>query len=206
MKRKRWLWPLIMAIVLGALLILQSLIGRTVYRWAWERRPTPSPAEVLLAQAAIQLSDLPQGWRQGDMMVESVPETEGRSIRFYGTSDPNESWINVGEILLLYPDVTAAQVGYQQQHDQHIPPAYATHWKEIAELEFSHHADQWHVACLSGNTNGSSSHACRAVARYENLVVTMLGNVYEDRYLSMADFRAVLEAMDRRAVAALERR
>ncbi len=202
MNRKHLRWLLIGAVILGALLILQSLIGRMVYRWAWERRPTPSPTEVLLAQAAIQLSDLPQGWRQGGIMVEPVPNAEGRFYRFYGTSDPAESWINVGEILLLYPDIATAQVGYQQQRDQHIPPT-ATRWKEIPELEFSHHANEWYVACLPGNINGSSNHACTAVARYEHLVVTMLGNVYEDRYLSMADFRAVLEAMDRRAVAAL---
>jgi hypothetical protein len=34
----------------------------------------------------------------------------------------------------------------------------------------------------------------------------MLGNVFEERWLSMADFRTVLEAMDRRATAALEGR
>jgi hypothetical protein len=204
MNRKHLRWLLIGAVILGVLLILQSFIGRMVYLWAWERRPTPSPTEILLAQAAIQLSDLPQGWRQGDMMVESVPNAEGRSIRFYGTPNRSETWINVGQILLLYPDLSSAQQGYQEQYRQHLPSAYMAHWKEVAELEFSHHADEWHTACLPGSINDSSSYACRAVVRYQNLVIVMFGNIFEDRYLSMADFRAVLEAMDRRAVAALD--
>jgi hypothetical protein len=138
-------------------------------------------------------------------MVESVPNAEGRFYRFYGTANRSESWINVGQIILLYPDVAAARVGYQEQDTQSIPPT-ATRWREMEELAFVHQADEWHAECLANSINGSPGFLCIAIARYENLVIVMLGNVFEERWLSMADFRAVLEAMDRRATAALEGR
>ncbi len=177
--------------------------GGVISRAAWENLPTLSPTDAFFTDVAIQLSDLPQGWRRGEVMVESVPNAEGRFYRFYGTANRSESWINVEQIILLYPDVAAARVGYQEQETQYIPPT-ATRWREMKELAFAHQADEWHAECLPHSINGSPGFACRAIARYENLVIVMLGNVFEDRWLSMADFRVVLEAMDRRAIAALE--
>jgi len=36
------------------------------------------------------------------------------------------------------------------------------------------------------------------------MVVILRGNVFQDRWLTIADFQAVLEAMDRRIVAAMK--
>ncbi|MFP4344678.1 MAG: hypothetical protein ACLFU8_08300 [Anaerolineales bacterium] len=204
MKRRKLLFLVLAAVLgLGALLALQIVVGGVISRAAWENRPTLSPTDAFFADVALELGDLPQGWRRGGVMVESVPNAEGRFYRFYGTANRSESWINVGQIILLYPDVAAARVGYQEQDRQYIPPT-ATQWREMEELAFAHQADEWHAECLPHSINGSPGFGCRAIARYENLVIVMLGNVFEERWLSMADFRTVLEAMDRRATAALE--
>ncbi len=205
MKKKPVLfWGLLGVLGVLALLLLQMFIGGFVYRLVEQARPTLSATETLFAEAAIRASDLPFGWRQGRVTIISEPNAEGQLYTFYGTANRTETWINVSERLLLYQDAVAAQTGYQEQHDLCIPPT-ATRWQEIPELAFAHQADALHVECLPSSINGASSHACCAIARYDNLVIVLLGSVFEERWLSMSEFRAVLEAMDRRAAAALDK-
>ena len=41
---------------------------------------------------------------------------------------------------------------------------------------------------------------CRAIGRYEDVIISLRANVFEDRWLMIADFQRVLEAMDQRIV------
>lgn len=203
MKRRR-LGSLLLSglLALAGFMVLQFLIGAALFKWREQSLPTLSPTESWFATAAIQVQDLPSGWRWGDVLVENVPPAEGRVFCFFGTADRTVSWINVSETLLLFPDVTSAQAGYQTQRDTYFPPA-AEHWQIRSELSMTHQADEWHVACLPTNLNGELVQACGVAARYDRVVIILLGNVFEERWLTMADFRAVMEAMDQRIIAAL---
>jgi hypothetical protein len=161
-------------------------------------------AERLILASAIRLEDLPHGWREGGVQKADAPGAHGRFFWFYGTSDQSLDWVNVSETLIVYPSEKEADRAYTGWRDRYIPPDAADKWEQIPELEFQHHAYEMQLACLPGYVNGVSHLACTAVARYRNIITVMLGNVFADRWLTMADFRAVLEAMDTRIVATPE--
>jgi len=204
MKEKRIL-GIVLAVLagLGGLAVVQFILGAAVFTAMQQARPTLTPAEKIIYASVIQIEDLPRGWRSGDVRIESVPGAEGRFFIFHGTNDPDLTWINVSETLLVFESIELAKRNYSEQIVKSFPPSAADAWKHIPELEFPHHADEMKIACLPGYINREHFFACGAVARYQNVVVEMLGNVFDNRWLKMSDFRAVLEAMDRRIVAAL---
>lgn len=207
MKERRILWIVLLILAgLGGLAVVQFMLGTAVFTLAGRILPTRtrSPAEKIIYASAIQLEDLPKGWRRSDILVENASGAEGRFFIFQGTSDPAQSWINVNETLLVFDSIELARRNYSEQIVKSFPPSAADSWKRIPELEFPHHADEIKVACLPGYINGERVLSCKAVARYRNLVVVVYANVFDDRWLRMSEFRAVLEAMDRRIVAAMD--
>ena len=110
-------------------------------------------------------------------------------------------WVNVSEKVLVYGAQNAASEGFRQQRDKYFRPG-VTDWVEIEELVFPHHADEMKAACLEGYVNGMHHYACVFVARYGRVVIIVQGNVFDERWLTMEDFRSVLEAADRRATIA----
>ena len=194
------------AVGLGLLLLMgfEMVVGMGVATLMWKSWPTQTPLEAQFEALRIKVEDLPSGWHRGGVQVEEVAGAEARFYSFYGTSDPNKTWVNVRQKLILYPSPETAANAYDGWVDQVIPPAYADEWVLPPEIEFTSQADQMVVACLSGYVNETHHYACNAIGRYGDTVVVLLGNVFDDRWLTMADFQAVLEAMDRRIVAATQ--
>jgi len=205
MKRNR-IVKVVAAVGMGLLLLLgfQIVVGTGVATLMRESWPTQTSLEARFQAVQIQVEDLPSGWHEGSVRVEDVPEAEARFYSFYGTSDPNKTWVKVSQKLILYPDSEAAANAYDGWVTKYIPPAHKDAWILPPGLEFTGQADQMVVACHSGYINNMHHYACEAIGRYEDTVVVLQGNVFDDRWLKMEDFQAVLEAMDRRIVAAAE--
>ena len=195
------------AVGLGLVLLMgyQMVVGMGVATLMQKCWPTQTPLEARFEALRIRVEDLPSGWHRGGVQVEDVPGAEARFYSFYGTSDPNKTWVNVRQKLILYPNSEAAANAYEGWVAEYIPPAHKDAWMLPPGLEFTGQADQIVVACLSAYINGLHHYACNAIGRYGDTVVVLLGNVFDDRWLTMADFQAVLEAMDRRIVAAMEK-
>lgn len=196
----------LLSLLLGLLgfvfaLYLMSDNSPTMMRWV---SSTPESDEEILFDTMLQVEDMPSGWyrRNGSIQIEYVPDGDGRFFWFHHISAKDLTWVNVSEKVLVYGGQNTANEGYQQQRDKYFPPG-VTEWEEIEELVFPHHADEMKVACLEGYVNGMHHYACRAVARYERVVIIVQGNVFDERWLTMEDFRSVLEAADRRATIAL---
>jgi hypothetical protein len=69
-------------------------------------------------------------------------------------------------------------------------------------LVFTGKSDEMRIACLPGVVNDQSSLACGAIGRYGDMIVILRGLV-KDQWLTITDFRNLLEAMDRRIVTAM---
>lgn len=198
---------LLLSLFLGllGLLGLQYLMGWGAFTAMQRFSPTLSPDLELLFEAMLQVEDLPAGWHRlkGSIQTRPLPGGEGRFFWFNHASAKELTWVNISETVLVYGDEEAAGGGYQEQRDKFFPPQ-AKRWEENEALAFSHHADEIKVACLEGYLNGRHHYACRAVAQYGRVVIVVLGNVFEDQWLTMNEFRGVLEAADRRAVTAVK--
>ncbi len=203
MKRSRVV-PVVVAAGLGLLLLLglQMVVGRGVAALMRKSWPTQTPLETRFETLRIRVEDLPSGWHWEGARVEDVPGAEARFLWYYGPPGESKTWVNVSQKLILYPDLAAAANAYDGWVAKYIPPAYKDTWILPPGLEFTGHADQMVVACHSGYINGLHHYACEAIGHYGDIVVILLGNVFDERWLTMADFQAVLEAMDRRIVAA----
>jgi hypothetical protein len=167
--------------------------------------PTPEPDEQLIQQARLHLEDLPNGWYYdaGTPSSRVVPDAQGDYYQFHHRTATDVSWIHIGEILLVYPDKNTAQRGYLEQRDNYILPSAADSWQEKAELQITHHADEMKIVCEESYLNEYHHYGCLAIGRYGRLVIIVLGNIFDDRWLTMEEFRSVLEAADRRAAATL---
>ena len=96
----------------------------------------------------------------------------------------------------------AASKSYNGWVDKVIPPHAADSWIMPGELVFIGKSDQMRVACLPGVVNDQSNYACGAIGRYGDTIVILRG-IVENQWLTLADFRRLLEVMDRRIVATL---
>ncbi len=199
-------FKLLASLFLGllGLAALQWLFGLGAFGGTNHLSPTLGSDLDLLFEVALKVENLPPGWyrEQGSIETETVPGGEGRFLWFYNTSARGQSWVNIGEVVRVYPDEPAAEEGWLEQRDKYFPPG-AEGWEERPELSFAYRADEVRVACLEAYVNGYHHYACRAVARYGRVVIVVLGNVFDDRWLTMNEFREVLEAADRRAAEAV---
>ena len=190
------------AVGLGLVLLMgyQMVVGMgvaTLMRRSW---PTRTPLEERFEALRIRVEDLPSGWHWGGERVEEVPGAEARFLWYYGPPGESKTWVNVSQELILYPDPETAANAYDKWLSE-----YTESWEPPPGLEFTGQADQTHTVCLPGYINGLHHYACESVGLYGDMLVVLRGNVFDDRWLTMGDFQAVLEAMDRRIVAAMEK-
>ena len=195
---------IVAVIVLGGLLLmgLQSAIGSGFYRLmrlAWDASPQQGPISPF-ESVRINLGDLPEGWRMGGGEPEDVPGAEAYIYWYFGTSDPHETWINVSQKMIQYEDADAAAGAFRGWVDWSVPPSHRDKWIMPEELVIDCGADEMAVACLPRNINGLDHYACTVTALYGDMVVVLWGNVFDTQWLTMQDFRSLLEAMDERMV------
>lgn len=194
---------IVAALGLGVLLLLisQLALGTGLANLMRKRLPTHTPSETRFQDSFIRAEDLPLGWHRDRIGIRTkeMPGTEARSLAFYGTWDSDKTWIKIRQELILYPSPEAASIAYEKQSMD-----YTESWVTPPELEFNSQANQMYAVCLPGYINGLHHYTCEAVGLYGDIVAILQGNVFDDRWLTMEDFKAVLEAMDRRIVAAAE--
>ncbi len=186
-------------VLLWGLQVIIGAAGASLLQASW---PTLTPLESRFQALQIRLEDLPSGWSKGGANVEAVPGAAARFLWYYGPPGKSKTWVNVSEELILYPDAETAANAYGGWVTDNIPPAHVDDWVSPPGLKFSGQADQMIIRCLSAYIEGMHHYACSAIGRYGDVVVVVQGNIFDDRWLTMADYQTVLEAADRRIVAA----
>lgn len=158
---------------------------------------TIQPLAAWTDELALKFSEPPSGWRfagQTTYTIQGMPE---RYI-WFKHGPPNPIGTSLSQGFIVYSTTAQAEQAYPKVRDELIPPAYASRWTIVPELSIQSHADEVKTACLSGEQfNGSSSMACSSIARYQNVIVLVDGIIFE-QWLTLPDFRHMLEAVDRR--------
>ena len=147
------------------------------------------------ATGMVDATDLPFGWGDRRSTAAEIPGAIGRNITYYAEG-PGRSYVNVGQQLIIYPDKSAARLAYETIVAEAFPAVYADRWLTPPELEIGGRSDQMKIACLSGSINGMPFKGCRAIAQYSDMVMYLSGNVFEDRWLTMEQFRRLVERVD----------
>jgi len=147
------------------------------------------------AAGMVDATDLPFGWGDRRSTAAEVPGAIGRNITYYAEG-PGRSYVNVGQQMMIYPDEDAARSAYEEIAAQSFPAEYSDRWLTPAELEFEGRSDQMKIACLSGSINGMPFSGCSVVARYKDMVMDLTANVFENRWLTMEQFRRLVERVD----------
>lgn len=150
----------------------------------------------------IDGADLPFGWGYRSGGPLDVPGGYGQGVGFHGANPDKHSFVLVTQRLEIYPDDSASRAAFQTRVDEAIPPDYADVWGQPPELNFQGGADEIKIACMAVQINGISTRSCRVTARYGELVTSLWGNVFEDRWLTMAQFRQLVERLDQHMQAA----
>jgi hypothetical protein len=192
-----WIVRFLVACVLG--LFLTQCTGQLKSEGNFQSPLSQKISNAALFDAlSIQGTDLPNGWDVGGIRPEDESGAEVRFYYYYDTSAQDLMWVSFSEELAIYSTKEAATQSYEGWSQKNIPPAYADRWKTAPELEFDNHADQMKIACMPGKIDQVPYSACVSVARYENIIVLVRGNVFTNQWLTMPDFRSILEAVDRR--------
>jgi hypothetical protein len=166
------------------------------------RDPFPPAVRQQVNLGLIDGTDLPFGWGYRSGKPLDVPGGYGQDVGFHGADPAKYPFVLVTQTLEIYPDETASRVAYQIWVDRAIPPAYVDVWVQPPELDFRGNADEMKIACMSVHINSIPTQSCKVTARYGKLVTTLWGNVFEDRWLTMPQFRRLVERLDQRMQAA----
>jgi hypothetical protein len=202
-KRTEWVRPGLVILGLGLLggcSLLLLLISIVVPRLAaYQPGFTPELTRIFAAQ--IQQGDVPDGYVRQTAQVRELLGVEGRLFYFLGAGR-QQRWVAVSQEVYVFDNPDLAKHAFEERLATMIPSRSADKHVYPSVLLFPHQADQLQGGCLPSNINGIESNSCVVVARYDDMVIMLVANVFEDRWLTITDFRRVLEAMDRRAVAA----
>jgi len=144
----------------------------------------------------IDGADLPFGWGYRSGGPLDVPGGYGQDVGFHGADPGKYPFVLVTQTLEVYPDESASRAAFLARVNEAIPPNYADVWIQPPELDFRGNADEIKIACMSVHINGIPTRTCEVIARYGKLVTTLFANVFEDRWLTMAQFRHLVERLD----------
>lgn len=187
-------WLIALALYLGIQLLTACVARPTV--------PTISPTQQRFNAGLITARDLPKGWGHRELYIPDIPDATARTVVFYGDNPREFPIANVSQDIYIYTDGDASASAFEGVLDEAIPPAYADKWVWPEELEFENHADEIVIGCLPGVANDISFRSCSFVARYDDMIVRVYGQVFEDRWMTMSQFRQLLERVDERMEAA----
>ncbi len=179
------------------MVIMTTMVGAWIL-WACAACSTPRESEFVLRRLAtgmVDATDLPLGWGDRRSTVPEVSNATARSITYYAIG-PGTPYVNVGQRILIYPSEDASKAAFQDTVAQTIPAAYEDEWVTPPELTFAANADEIRVACLSGFVNGIPHRTCSMIARYGDMLTHLHGNVFEDRWLTMEQFRRLVQQVD----------
>jgi hypothetical protein len=147
--------------------------------------------------ARMYATDLPFGWGNPRTNTPDEPGAVGRTIVYHGGNPRTEQSANVSQDIHIYIDEEGSKSAYVAKVSQEIPPAHADKWIQPAELVFKGYADEITIAFLPGNVNGMKLQSCVVVARYGDMVGVLRGNVFENRWMTMIQFRRLVERVDK---------
>ena len=158
-----------------------------------------------IERGMLDATDLPFGWRHEST---GVPQdlTGGIIARYRDYRGPGSTpiFVRAGQSIALYASEAESDAAYQATAKEMIPTGYEDQWPRPAELDFTMQADAIIIGCSAGIFNGIPAHTCRVAARYGDLVMTLGGQIFEDRWLTMAQFRNLLERVDAKMAAIRE--
>lgn len=146
------------------------------------------------AAGMVDATDLPFGWGDRRSIVLDVPNAIGRGISY--TADSRTSYANVNQHIMIYPSADDARMAYEQAAANAFPAAYADKWLGQPDLAPYSEADQMRSACLPGLVNGLSQQVCVVVAQYGTMLMDLSGIVFEDHWLTMEQFKRLVERVD----------
>jgi hypothetical protein len=175
-------------IYLGILAIITLVIGCNLL-------PSQDPQLERLFPLFIDVSDLPPRWWHGGAEIEPVEGAVSRTYFFHGSNDPDKLYVNVSQQLAMYPDAASAAAAYPGWVSKEFP---AIDWQPPPQVAFQSKADQFDLKCIAVNIDGHPAHSCTALARYGDVISNIYANVFEDKWLTFADFERLLKRADKR--------
>ncbi len=150
-----------------------------------------------IERGLMDATDLPFGWRRESTGVpRDLPGGIIARYRDYRGPTDTPIFVRAGQSIALYASETESDAVYQKAAKEMIPIEYVDKWPKPTELDFAIQADSIIIGCHAGVINGISARTCVVVARYGKLVTTLDGQVFEDRWLTMEQFRHLLERVD----------
>jgi hypothetical protein len=164
--------------------------------------PTPTPtATERIAIALLQTAELPGWWDSTWRWEVDVPGAIARRGAFQRLGDGAQGWMKVSQTVAVYPTVAQSRTGYDERVQHSFPGPggpWASTWFEPPGLAFANAADQLSAACMPVTINEAPLLTCCVVARYGDMVTEVWANVFPDDWLTMPQFRAVLERVNQR--------
>lgn len=206
MKRSRYsCWRLTRSL-LGLLIGLQVATAcLSPLRSPLDSTATETPIN-RIERGMLDATDLPFGWRREST---GVPQdlTGGIIARYRDYRGPANTpiFVRAGQSIALYASETESDAAYRATARKVIPVGHEDQWPRPPELDFTMQADAITVGCnAAGVFDGIPAHSCSIVARYGKLATTIDGQVFDDHWLTMAQFRNLLERVDAKMAAIRE--
>ena len=149
-----------------------------------------------IERGLMDATDLPFGWRLDSTGVPR--DLPGGIARYRDYRGPVGSpiFVRAGQSVALYATIEDSEAAYEETAANEIPATYVDKWPWPRDLDFATRADQIIIGCHDGVFNDIPASTCRIAARYGLLVTIVNAQVFKDRWLTMEQFRHLLERVD----------
>lgn len=183
----------------GVWLLTRSKQSASLSQSSGELKPLTAGTDELI----VPNDELPFGWKADVWAHDDFLGTPSRVFGYKYPAALSQPGLNLKEEVVVYSTTLLAQQAYPKVLDAYFPPAYIDKWEVILSDNIQHHADEMKTACINSNINDFPFKGCRAMARYQNVIVITHGNVFEDQWLTIDSYRQMIQTVDQRVTSVL---
>lgn len=173
-----------------------ALLAWAVWFYAdYSKHQIPELYQRMVEMGLMNATDLPYGWGRRSFSVHDSPDAVNRAVTYY-RGGPGTYSIPVSHSIMIFPSEEESKSAFQAETTQSFPPAFADRWITPPEMVFYTKADEVRIACLLGSINGVPNRACSMIARYGNVLSHLRAIVFERSWLTMPQFKHLVEQVD----------
>lgn len=179
----------------NAVVILGLLAWVVWFFTAGPKHQIPELYQRMVATGLMNATDLPYGWGRRAFSVHDSRDVVHRSVT-YRRGGPGIYSIPVSHSIMIYRNEEESKAAFLAETTESFPAAYADRWITPPEMVIAAKADEIRIECLSGFTSGDSERGCSMIARYGNVLSHVRATVFERSYLTMPQYRRLVERVD----------
>lgn len=146
--------------------------------------------QVDLETLLLRSDDVPQQWSIHSTRIRDMEAKRA----FYLQGYMEEAYFGFGEYVWLFDSAEDAHLKFEEYTQNFSSSFFPT------KFDWNLKADEFNIQCLNETINKISYDGCFIYARYDDIIILVSANIFEDTGLTYAQFQQVVENAEERVL------